>query len=262
MKRILTFLIVLSISIGINAQNIVFKSVNSDHTIGDNLPDEVEVFADSLSQVIVDFECFITNTESSPVNVKITREIIDYVPGANDQLCWGTCTMHTEDDNFIEKQELSFEANETKFTGFDDVTEYPGLGGVFHYLPLGNAGTTTIKYTLISVKDGNETTEDELIIKYTANTATSIASSFKQVTLSEPYPNPAHNVSRIKYSFNTTKQVHLVVANIIGSRVYEQALIDNSGEVLIEVSELPVGLYFVNIESNGQILANKKLIKR
>lgn len=262
MKTLLTIITVLGLSLGIHAQNVVFKALNTDHSIGDNLPDTVEVFADSLNQVIVDFECFIVNNEAEAVNVKITREIVDYVPGANDQLCWGTCTMHTEDDSFIEKQELTFEAYETKFTGYDDVTNVPGLGGVFHYLPLGNSGTTILKYTLISVNNDSETAEDELVIKYTAGSATSVISIIDQVTLSKPYPNPAHQVSRVKYNFNTPINAQLVVTNIIGSQIYTQPLYDKEGEVLIELSDLPVGLYFVNIESNGRILTNQKLIKK
>lgn len=245
-----------------NAQNIVFQALNSDHSIGDNLPDTVEVIADSIDQVVIEFECFITNSESSAVTVKMTREIISYVSGANDQLCWGTCTLHTENDDMVEKQGINFDANETKFTGFDDETSYSGLGGVFHYLPMENSGTTIIKYTLTSEKNGKANVEDELIIKYTVNTTTSVINKISAVTLSNPYPNPAHNATRVKYSFNQPLDANLVVTNIIGSQVYVKPIYDKKGEAVIEVGDLPAGLYFINLISDGEIITNKKLIKR
>lgn len=247
------------------AQNVVFQSSNEDHTIGDNLPDTVEVNAESLEQVVVDFDCFITNNEAAPVDVKIKREIISYVSGAQDQLCFGgACILYDETDEVIESKLETFEANQSKFSGLkpSDDFEFDAIGGVFHYLPFGNSGTTIIKYTLISVVGEEETIEDELVVRYTAGDATNVNSVLESAVLSKPYPNPFHNVTRIKYTFNYPVEANLVVTNIIGSQVFVKPLYDQQGEVIIELSEFPAGLYFVNLESNGEILTNQKLIKR
>lgn len=260
MKKIIPGLLIMVFAFSLNAQNIVFKAVNADHTLGDNLPDTVEVVADSLSQIQIIFDCFVSNITSDEKEVKITREIVSYVNNASDQLCWGTCTIHFETDDMVEKPTLTFAANDTKFTGLNDETDYEGLGGAFHYLPMGNAGTTILKYTLISVNGLSEVEEDVLVVKYTANDNATSINETMMAKLSNPYPNPATTYAKIDYNMGTVNNASMTVYNVIGTKIKSFALNESEGTVVVNTSNLPAGLYFVNVEYKGQVIGNRKLM--
>jgi len=72
------------------------------------------------------------------------------------------------------------------------------------------------------------------------------------------YPNPAGNIVFVDIP-ELKGNVSLAIYNSIGSMVYKQNNIEMFNS--IDLSNRPVGLYYVNVMSNDKILASKKIVK-
>ncbi len=70
------------------------------------------------------------------------------------------------------------------------------------------------------------------------------------------YPNPANNVLWIENSKNTSMNV--IVSDLSGKQMMDVAQV--SGKSSLNISELPSGVYFLTIESNGK-KAHQKFLK-
>lgn len=77
------------------------------------------------------------------------------------------------------------------------------------------------------------------------------------------FPNPANNITSLVVKTDATSQVKVQLVNAIGQVVQTQAAENlNSGKqvINIDVSELPEGLYFANLEINGEKVTKKIMV--
>jgi len=74
------------------------------------------------------------------------------------------------------------------------------------------------------------------------------------------YPNPASEIVQIQ-SFNFSSETQVVLYNIQGQLVFSEIKNSENGNFNIDISSLPTGMYFVQIQSEGNT-ASKKLIKK
>jgi hypothetical protein len=75
------------------------------------------------------------------------------------------------------------------------------------------------------------------------------------------YPNPVSDLLNITFSSQTANSSSLKIFNTSGQQVYTRSIVANTTQVAINVSELPSGVYFVQIDAaNGKPLV-KKFIK-
>lgn len=81
--------------------------------------------------------------------------------------------------------------------------------------------------------------------------------AFSDLTI---HPNPASEVIQIQ-STNFSSETNVVIYNIQGQEVYSEVKNSTTGNFTINVSDLRTGMYFIQVHSEGKIVA-KKLIKQ
>ncbi|MDD3152842.1 MAG: T9SS type A sorting domain-containing protein, partial [Bacteroidales bacterium] len=78
----------------------------------------------------------------------------------------------------------------------------------------------------------------------------------------EIYPNPAQDMLNISFNANGNKNVNCQVVNVAGSVVYRNSFSGNENQsVQIDVSNLPVGVYFVNFKYDKGTITKKVVIE-
>ena len=81
--------------------------------------------------------------------------------------------------------------------------------------------------------------------------------------ISAVYPNPGNNEFKVSYRLNENNQnARLEVFNIIGNQMKTIAVNGNSGVITVLVIDLPNGVYFYRMVSNGVVSKVQKLVKQ
>ncbi len=200
------------------------------------------IYEEFLSHVLV------KNNTDRDMPVKARREDINVVEGSTNYLCWEACYPDdvTESPNAynIPAGEMT---PETVFAG--------------HYLPQGNVGTSTVKYTFFNADEPDD--QVYFLVSYVIS-PTSIEDLLSNALISSAYPNPATDQIAIDYEFPTgVKVAELKLFNIVGQEILKQVVSDKSGKIQLSVSDLPEGIYFYSLTINdGAALTRKLIIRR
>lgn len=108
-------------------------------------------------------------------------------------------------------------------------------------------------------------TDDIILIKYSQITKVQSNSNLipNEIKLFQNYPNPFNPITNIKYQVTTSADVKVSIFNVLGKEV--AVLINekqNPGiyDLKWDASNLSSGIYFYNLQINGNILDTKKLI--
>lgn len=183
----------------------------------------------------------VKNNGSSTKVLRMIRQEISVIPATENYFCWESCYSPATDTS----------------TGNVTLT----AGGVFNdmfldYKPSGNIGETVVRYIIQNVADLNDTAS--LLVVYNA-TATSIREIAPNAKLGALYPNPANNNVTVNYSVNQG-QASLEVKNVLGQVQRVLPLVAGSKSANVNVADLPSGVYFVTLKSNGNIIDTKRLV--
>jgi hypothetical protein len=118
-------------------------------------------------------------------------------------------------------------------------------------------------YNYMEILDAStplDTALEVVIIPVVNNTngAEEIASS-NGLTLKGAFPNPATNVTSIKYSINEASSVLVTVFDLTGKIIYTSSENKNVGnhEVKLSLNNIPAGNYYYTIKTNNAKLTSK-----
>ncbi|MEX1001711.1 MAG: M43 family zinc metalloprotease [Crocinitomicaceae bacterium] len=78
------------------------------------------------------------------------------------------------------------------------------------------------------------------------------------------YPNPVNNQMEIKMDVYDTADYTITLTNALGQQlaiVYQGEIVSGQTKIIYDTSELPAGMYFLNIEANGS-METTKVIKQ
>lgn len=131
-----------------------------------------------------------------------------------------------------------------------------------------SAGSANEKFDVLYNNDGNtdpanasfhiyEDGNSADYITLTLDTETAGVNDISQTGDITIYPNPANDYFSIKLPDNI-KNPELKISNIIGKTVLKTSI--NSSKTKVNIKDLPSGIYFVSVISNGIIIDTKKLI--
>ncbi len=128
-----------------------------------------------------------------------------------------------------------------------------------HY-PNNMAGVTQVRYTVINQANTTDTTY--FIINYTASLTGVATHSLVKPSLSNPAPNPASSSFTMNYKMGSTnpQDSKMVIYNMLGDRVMETSVEESEGALRMDVSSLEQGVYFCSLESDGKIVATRRLV--
>lgn len=123
-----------------------------------------------------------------------------------------------------------------------------GLLAIGHY---------TLDYTITTL-DFPEYTDYKTIL-FDVVKATRIINKLESPQSIRIYPNPATNMVTIDLSQQTEANVTILITDLTGRSILLNQL-DKTTSKSIDIKELPMGVYFVNIYSGNHRLTSQKLI--
>ncbi|HEX8516766.1 MAG TPA: T9SS type A sorting domain-containing protein [Bacteroidia bacterium] len=71
------------------------------------------------------------------------------------------------------------------------------------------------------------------------------------------YPNPASDHLTIEFEPTTTQAVSMEIKNILGQSITPLITSKSNGKMVINVNQYPSGIYFIQMQSEGNTLIRK-----
>ncbi len=184
----------------------------------------------------------VTNVSGGIIDVKVIRILNDTAAGHSSYFCWyGACYPAATD---------SAPFTITYFPGDVDTTLEAKLD------PRNNTGFSTVTYCYIN--DANPSDSVCVTYNYDARPV-SVGEINGSKALSVAAPNPADAYTVINYS-TTSKNVRLVISNLLGAVVKDIPLSDRQNAVVVPTSDLLSGVYSYSLKENGSVIASRKLV--
>lgn len=207
------------------------KNINAEH----------KICGDSLK---------LYNKSSNNLNVKVKRLDLSMVPDSYNYICWqGNCETKAISTS---KETIASESYRNENTN-----NVP----IMCFVPNNKIGISQVKYTFFVDKNPNDSVS--VVIKYvTTSSANKIANN---VFISPPYPNPANEITTFSFNnFRINVPIYLNISNIFNQRIkrYKINNESKSGKFSINVKDIPEGMYFYSIETDGITTKTNKLIIR
>lgn len=184
----------------------------------------------------------IVNISANPISVKVAQDNSGATNGHVSYFCWGvSCYPPT----------VTVSTNANTIPAGDTNTTFIG------YLePAGHTGISVINYTFFNTADQN----DFIDVAFTYDISIGIDELSNSVSLSNPSPNPANNLTSISYDLKSIKNGSFILYNVLGSKLNEFKLTERQETLIIPTSQLNSGIYFYSIVADGKLVTTKKLI--
>ena len=149
-------------------------------------------------------------------------------------------------------------------TTFDDYRNQLNIGP----FQLADGASRTFAFAFIAGDELND-------IKYSAARANTVYGSYTALkgieyddnnglSLSENYPNPFNNETRISYTVTNPGIVSLKVIDLQGKEVavvFDKFVSPGTYSAVIEANNIPSGMYIYKLESNGFVVAKKLVVR-
>ncbi len=184
----------------------------------------------------------IVNTGSSTIDLKVSMDNLNANPNHVTYFCWGIiCYPPT----------ITVSTDPVSMAPGDTATSFIG------YLnPAGYAGVSEVTYNFFNVADES----DSVSVTFVYDITTGIAEVSNKVDVSQAYPNPANNLTKISYDLKSGQNGKLIFYNLLGSVVKEVELSDSNGTLILSTNGFESGIYYYSILSNGKSSPARKLI--
>jgi len=185
----------------------------------------------------------VTNLTADPIPVMVKKVELSMPSGTYSLFCWGLCYDPTV---FVSPDPMVINGNASS-------GPYDFSG---HFLPSGIVGMATIRYVFFDQHNPSDSVC--MNVNFTAYPLG--IHDISQVTGAVAYPNPASGQVHFLLNLKGNQNGTLILRNIIGSTVKEIPISGSSEKLSLRIDDLPNGVYFYSIVSNGTILSTKKLI--
>lgn len=189
-------------------------------------------------------EIHLHNDGASVIEVKVRKEDIYVVPGTMDTYCLGIQCYGGETPVSLHSIQIDPGLADSSFVG--------------DYYPMGNEGTSVIRYTFFNVNDLDDTIS--VTVRY-SGTVGIASSEIQPVLLSNAYPNPASDrVYFDHFQFTTANSRVLVIRDMAGRIVREVLIPAERGTIEIDISDIDSGIYFYSLLEGRKVMLTKKLV--
>ena len=241
MKRILLSVIVLTITtLFINAQS--FSLEWNDEVLDSTITIQPDT---SIATEIV-FRAIVNNNTNNGVNIKVVKNEILLLEGAESYFCWDSCYLSSVDTSAISIYiPAGNSSTDDAFAGHFEINETNGV--------------SIVEYTFYNMDFPDENVK--IVVNYDASPAAIAENILNRMRVSEIYPNPAENFVSINYDMPVEVELaNVKIVNILGSVVKEQQIRTGNNKMTLDISDLNGGIYFYSIFVNGEIFSTKKLL--
>lgn len=183
----------------------------------------------------------VKNTGSASKTLRMMRQEVTLLQGTSNYFCWEACYSPSTDTST---------GNVTLNAGGEFLDMY------LDYAPSGQIGESVVRYILQNVANLNDTAS--ILVRFNA-TPTSISELTAVPKLNSLYPNPANNNVTVNFAVNPG-QASLEVKNVLGQVQRVTPIVAGSKSANLNIADLPSGIYFVTLKSNGNIIDTKRLV--
>ena len=234
-----TFLIAFLALLGYNAQSqSSFGVINHSHPnfYVSYLPSEFEVI----------YTADVENIGSSTVRALAKREIIQLNSAHFNQLCWGIECFPPSVDVATDDQTIAMGPGAIE-TGFKGIIK-----------PVGTAGLDIVKYCFFDTV--NPSDSSCIMVHYDASWSIDENTTAKG-TVSQAFPNPA--TERVSFGYDLiagVSRTEFTMLNSMGQVLGSTQATLQNGVQGFDVSNLPNGIYFMQVRVDGDELAYRKFI--
>jgi hypothetical protein len=97
-------------------------------------------------------------------------------------------------------------------------------------------------------------------IAFTLILATVLAFAGDVPKLGQNYPNPAKEKTFVNVEFNSS-EASITISNILGEVISVQK-VPHSGTYILDVTDIPEGIYFYTLAADGQKVTKKLTVKK
>ena len=192
----------------------------------------------------------LVNTSGTDIQLKVNRNTISLLSGAENAFCFGSCFLPNVDETIAA---YTFLAGDTLKK--DDITHFYTL-----YNPHGGSGTSIIKYNFYDVD--NPLNRASVVFKFVSEGVGICNPKHEIVSTFEAYPNPTNSNVTIKHNFTNTnvENVQIVLSSLTGAVIETINVNPSENETTLDISNLSQGIYFYSLQANGKTSVTKKLV--
>ena len=194
-------------------------------------------------------ELTVKNISSAPIMVCQKKVYLDILSGTTNTHCFGgQC--------YFENTYIS--TNSVNLIAGASTDEFNGFSG--HYDHTKHFGCSIIRYVFYACSNTNDSAW--VNVHFCVIQGFGINESISNNTeISNPYPNPAKNISTFTYKLaQNTINAKFVLSDMIGNKVNETMIFDHEGILSINTSKLSNGLYFYSFILDDKKVVTKKLM--
>lgn len=236
-----------------------FSSLNAQ-TIVTNDTIRLECVLSPVGDEFIFEELDIKNNSSKSYDFKISKVIAagDTVTGTKTFFCDNVCYG---EDVYVSTAKKTIAAN-SSFTSFSN-----------HYKPLGNSGTSIVKYIIFNVNSPDE--KVYVVFKITAKaspaavpTGTFVVnldfpSSVKEQersTILSVAPNPANNKMFVSLNNTNASKSTLKVYDLLGNVIIEKTVFGTEDKIEMDTEKFSNGVYYLKLEVSDKAVSTKKFV--
>jgi len=245
MKKIYTLLFFLTIaSCGIYAQSLQLQTVS-----GQIIPNGGTIGVKGTlydTTVDVSVEIKIKNISSSSVTLKALK-VVKTLPGVQSAYFCFAGNCFPPDIN-LSPNDLTLGA------GMTDANFSA------HINPTASAGSALVYYKVFNTANPNDTVS--VFVQYEIWHLGINDLSNATAEMGAAFPNPANEKFTVNCTLTGFETARLVLQNVLGSEVREQTISGGSGKIIMNVGDLPEGVYFYSLFVNGKSISTRKLLIR
>jgi hypothetical protein len=239
MKKVYSILLILFCSITSRAQYV-------------ELHDEVSSMVGDITNTteVLSAHWDVINISGSTKNVRCRREIVQTVPGAQHQYCWGEiCGPWTTNTANNTSSEIVTIANgDTTNTFF------------CKYKHLGNAGESIVRFCWFD--QNNASLELCHEITFSAEAPSQVGGiTNAAAAVFEIIGNPVNSISALKYEFrNQPSRASVQIFSATGVLVEERPINSIQGFVMMDAENFANGVYLCRLVNEGRIVGTQRMV--
>jgi hypothetical protein len=237
MKKIVLFLATMCVGIFYSQAQIV------------ELVDEFNVVYGTSTNTTeeLDVHWSVVNSTSQALNINCKRWVIQEVAGSLNKFCWGDYCFTWGTDVANEAILMAPGTSNSTFHGY--------------YRHQGNPGQTIVAYCFYDYDNPSNEFCYDVNYCVDGNCVVGVEENIIQAESFEIAPNPISGSGALTYAFTARPEnAKISIYNSLGSIVKIIDLTTQKGSVLIDARDFETGIYFCNLEANGQVYKTSRLM--
>jgi hypothetical protein len=208
-----------------------------------------EVLIDCDPSIVCEYNILLRNHTSETLAYRVGKSEINIEEGQEIYFNFGG-VEYAPEDSFSDGTGVSIVSGETLegANGFKAMFDAKGIDGNEYY--------PSVKFKFFNRLAGNDA--DFVTLIY--NVSGVGFSELDAYQISEPYPNPASEFISVDHQFGADENAQLKLYNSAGQLIMIHPVMKESKTSVINVSNLPTGMYMMSIEVNNRTIGVEKIV--